>query len=114
MAAKRFSPVAMTAPTAGETLDGTPVPVQAVETVVTTPNVARRHEVTKPISKGERIAFTWRLTPEQADQLDTLVLDLRRQLGRGRLGRAEMLQAMVDLVSERPDIQTDLVKRLDV
>ncbi len=99
---KRFSTVGFTAPTAEEGAPGS-------------------HEVTTPVrhavqtsSKGDRIAFTWRLTPEQADQLDTLVLNLRRQLGRGRLDRAAMLQAMVELVSEREDIQTDLVKRLDV
>lgn len=44
--------------------------------------------------QAERVAFTWRLTPDQADQVDTLVLRLRRQLGRTRLTKAEVLWAL--------------------
>lgn len=96
---KRFSTVGFTAPTA---MDG----AKESQAVKPSPRQAA------PASKGERISFTWRLTPEQADQLDTLVLDLRRQLGRGRLDRAAMLLALVDLVRDRADIQADLADRL--
>lgn len=59
-----------------------------------------------------RIAFTWRLTTEEAERLDMLALEMRRKIGRGSLARTKLLQAMVDLTSERQDVKEDLAKRL--
>ncbi len=63
-------------------------------------------------ASAARIAFTWRLTPAEADQLDTLILQLRRQLGRGRLDKASVLLALVQLADERPDVHAALLDRL--
>jgi hypothetical protein len=64
------------------------------------------------VETSERVAFTWRLTPEQADQVDTLVLQLRRQLGRTRLTKAEVLLALVELVEADPAVRRELLVRL--
>lgn len=63
-------------------------------------------------TSAARIAFTWRLTPAEADQLDTLILQLRRQLGRGRLDKASVLLALVQLADERSDVHAALLDRL--
>ena len=64
-------------------------------------------------TSAARIAFTWRLTPAEADQLDTLILQLRRQLGRGRLDKASVLLALVQLADERSDVHAALLDRLE-
>lgn len=131
---KRFSTAPVTAPTAGEPVTASGLPdvsgpgrpafvppgspdvptprVPEVKAPVATLPFAVKSPSRPDVQAPGRIAFTWRLTPEQADQLDTLVLGLRRQLGRGRLDRAAVLQALVDLTAERPDVQEDVVKRL--
>ena len=60
----------------------------------------------------ERIAFTWRLTPAEANTIDGMVLDLKRQLGRARLDRAEMLAALVGLAASNPAVFGALVAQL--
>lgn len=43
------------------------------------------------------VAFSWRQTPLEAMELDALVLELRRQLGGGRLDKKDLLYALVKL-----------------
>ncbi|HEY5019111.1 MAG TPA: hypothetical protein VII59_20275 [Streptosporangiaceae bacterium] len=50
-----------------------------------------------PADKPGRIAFTWRLTPDEANRLDDLVLRMRRDLGLARLDRATVLTALCHL-----------------
>lgn len=59
-----------------------------------------------------RTAFTWRLTAEQALALDEMTLRLKRQLGRPKLDKAEMLAALVGLAGENPAIFGALVARM--
>jgi hypothetical protein len=59
-----------------------------------------------------RTAFTWRLTPDQALALDEMTLRLRRQLGRARLDKAEMLAELVGLAEDNPAIFGALVARM--
>jgi hypothetical protein len=63
-------------------------------------------------SQGGRSAFTWRLTAEQAITLDEMTLRLKRELGRARLDRAEMLAALVGLAADNPAMFGALVARL--
>jgi hypothetical protein len=63
-------------------------------------------------SPAGRIAFTWRLTPAQAFTLDDMTLRLKRQLGRGKLDRSELLAALVGLADDNPAVFGALVARL--
>jgi hypothetical protein len=106
MAGKRmFDTVAHTQPTADEAIPGADV------------QTSRRPEAKTSgrldVEQTERVAFTWRMSPEEADRLDVLVLELRRQLGGLRLTKAQVLQAMVDLVETEPAIRRALLVRLD-
>jgi hypothetical protein len=47
-----------------------------------------------------RTAYTWRLTADQALAMDDLMLRLKRELGRGKLDKAEMLAALVGLAAQ--------------
>ena len=51
-----------------------------------------------------RIAFTWRLTPDEANQVDALVLRMRSDLGLARLDRATMLAALCRLAASNPAV----------
>ena len=117
---KRFSLVPITAPTAGE--QGALLAVSVGSTKTKTPaqkaskgevKTSRRQGV-KTSNQDRRIAFTWRLKLEEADKLEDLLLELRRQLGRPRLDRATLLQTLVDLAVENKTVRTQVVKRLDV
>ena len=59
-----------------------------------------------------RTAFTWRLTADQALALDEMTLRLKRQLGRPKLDKAEMLAALVGLAEENSAVFGALVARL--
>ncbi|MGH3259648.1 MAG: hypothetical protein ACRDOU_30330 [Streptosporangiaceae bacterium] len=61
---------------------------------------------------GGRTAFTWRLTADQALTLDEMMLRLKRDLGRAKLDRAEMLAALVGLAADNPGVFGALVARL--
>lgn len=80
----------------------------------TTQETSRRPDAKTPAPAkgGQRSAFTWRLTPEQANQLDGLLLRLRAELGVARLDRATMLTALTDLAAESPAVFGALVARL--
>lgn len=68
----------------------------------------RRREV----KKEDKVAFTWRISLDQADMLDEWARDFRRKLGRGRLDRSELLAAIVDEVSGRQDVLDAVASRL--
>ena len=61
---------------------------------------------------GGRTAFTWRLTADQAIALDEMTLRLKRQLGRAKLDKAEMLAALVGLAEENSAVFGALVARM--
>lgn len=139
---KRFSPIAFTAPTAEEPVptvtpssppDASPFKAPAVaaprrpeakaslgrpleKSSSQDAETAKSQDIETPVRPDVktpgRTAFTWRLTPDEADRLDMLLLEVRRSLGVGRLDRAAMLQALVDLTSERQDVKADLTARL--
>jgi hypothetical protein len=98
---RRFAVAGGTLPSAEETPD------------VTTPG-RRDATASAAPAKGSatRTAFTWRLTADQALMLDDMTLRLKRQLGRGKLDRAEMLAALVGLADDNPAIFGALVARL--
>lgn len=90
------------------------LPPSADESVgVVTPG---RQDVATPDARtrapGERTAFTWRLTADQALTLDEMMLRLKRQLGRPKLDRAEMLSALVGLADDNPGVFGALVARM--
>ena len=59
-----------------------------------------------------RTAFTWRLTADQALTLDEMTLRLKRQLGRAKLDKAEMLALLVGLADEQPWVFDLLVSQM--
>jgi hypothetical protein len=75
-----------------------------------------RQDATTPAgavpSSQLRTAFTWRLTTEQGITFDTMMLRLKRELGRSKLDKAEMLAALVALADENPAVYGALVARL--
>jgi hypothetical protein len=70
---------------------------------------SRPREVKK---KEEKVAFTWRISLDQADLLDQWAMDFRRKIGVGRLDRSVLLAAIVDEVSGRPDVLDAVASRL--
>jgi hypothetical protein len=82
---------------------------------VTTPG---RQDVTAsqiPARAGDsRTAFTWRLTAEQALMMDEMTLRLKRQLGRAKLDKAEMLAALVGLAADNAGVFGALAARMQV
>lgn len=89
-------------PNADERISADPVPVTSGRPDVTTSTPPPR----------EKIAFTWRLTPDEHDRLDDMVRDVRRQAGLRRLDRATLLQALVDLTHDNPAVYGALIGRL--
>jgi hypothetical protein len=82
----------------------------------TTPNAddvqtSGRTDVTAS-GKPQRSAYTWRLTPEEANRLDGLVIRLRSELGIARMDRATMLSALTALAAESPAVFGALAARL--
>ncbi|WP_203863750.1 hypothetical protein, partial [Planobispora rosea] len=55
---------------------------------------------TKAKKADDRTAFTWRLTPEQIEQHDELMLRIRKQTGQPRLDKATVLDALVTLAEQ--------------
>jgi hypothetical protein len=95
------------------TAAGTGMPPTADESVGVT--TSGRQDVTRSVAgPGSRIAYTWRLTADQALTMDDLMLRLKRELGRGKLDKAEMLAALVGLAAGNPAIFGALVAQLQV
>ena len=59
-----------------------------------------------------RTAYTWRLTADQALALDEMTLRLKRQLGRAKLDKAEMIAELVGLADEQPWVFGMLVSQM--
>jgi hypothetical protein len=57
-------------------------------------------------------AYTWRLTLDQLDEFDGLVLRLRRQVRPARLDKQDVLAALLALAVEDDTIRGRLVERL--
>jgi len=98
-ARKRFSVASGLPPSADDAVD------------VTTPG--RQDAVTSDKAPAGRTAFTWRLTADQALALDEMTLRLKRQLGRAKLDKAEMLAALVGLAGENSAVFGALVARME-
>ena len=98
---RRFSVAGGTLPNADEAPD------------VTT---SGRQDVARPAARPGgpqgRTAYTWRLTADQALTMDDLMLRLKRELGRGKLDKAEMLAALVGLAAGNPGVFGALVAQL--
>jgi hypothetical protein len=75
-----------------------------------------RQDVVTSVSRarpsGDRTAFTWRLTADQALTMDEMTLRLKRELGRPKLDKAEMLAALVALAAESPGVFGALIARM--
>ncbi len=97
----RFSTAAMTLASADEAVG---VVTPGRQDVVTPARTAQ--------APGGRTAFTWRLTADRALALDEMTLRLKRQLGRAKLDKAEMLEALVGLAEENPAVFGALVARM--
>ena len=84
---------------------GTPTAPNA-DTPAADVQTPRRPDVqtSEPAGKPSRIAFTWRLTPSEANRLDALVLRMRSDLGLARLDRATVLTALCHLADSNPAI----------
>jgi hypothetical protein len=96
-----------------QTADGLTLPSADEVVGVSTPghqDVMTSAKPPKPA--GSRTAFTWRLTADQALALDEMTLRLKRQLGRAKLDRAEMLDALVGLAEDNPAVFGALVARM--
>ena len=100
-ARKRFAVASGLPPSADETAG---VTTPGRQDVPTQPGQARVQE--------RRTAFTWRLTAEQGITLDTMMLRLKRELGRPKLDRSEMLAALVGLADDNPAVFGALVARM--
>lgn len=100
-ARKRFAVASGLPPSADEAVG---VETPGRQDIVASPSPARR--------AGDRTAFTWRLTADQALELDEMTLRLKRELGRPKLDKAEMLTALVGLAGENPAIFGALVARM--
>jgi hypothetical protein len=101
-ARKRFSVASGLPPSAEEAVPANETPRrQDVQT-----------SVAPPLATAARTAFTWRLTADQALALDEMTLRLKRQLGRPKLDKAEMLAALVGLAEENSAVFGALVARM--
>jgi hypothetical protein len=98
---KRFSVASGLPPSADETFD---VVTSGRQDAATSAKVGK--------APAGRTAFTWRLTADQALALDEMTLRLKRQLGRAKLDKAEMLAGLVGLASENPAVFGALVARM--
>lgn len=62
--------------------------------------------------EDNRSAFTWRLTADQKLDHETLILVLKRDLKRGRLDKAVVLDALMTLAAENRSVYSALLSRL--
>lgn len=74
------------------------------------PQTSRRPDVKEPPPKP--LAYTWRITPDQADTMDDLVRHVRRQLGIRRLDRATVLDGLVTIATTSDEIRAALISHL--
>jgi hypothetical protein len=100
-ARKRFSVASGLPPSAEEAVD---VATSGRQDVAT-PAMRTR------TSEG-RVAFTWRMTAERKRAFDRMAIEISEQLGRAKLDRAEMLDALADLAMDNPGVRGALIARL--
>ena len=84
----------------------------SADEVTAVPTPGRQDVAASGDTQGRRTAFTWRLTAEQGIALDTMMLRLKRELGRPKLDRAEMLAALVALADGNPAVFAALVAQM--
>jgi predicted small metal-binding protein len=60
----------------------------------------------------ESIAYTWRITPDQADILDDLVRHVRKQLGLRKLDRPPVLDGLVTIATTNDEVRASLIRHL--
>ena len=58
------------------------------------------------------MAYTLRLSSDEAFDLDELVLDLRRASRRRRLDKSTMIKALLSLTDTNPDVRAALIEHL--
>ena len=66
----------------------------------------------RPRTSEGRIAFTWRMTVERKRALDRMAIEISEQIGRPKLDRAEMFDALADLALENSGVRGALIARL--
>jgi hypothetical protein len=113
---RTFDPVGTLPPSAGTSVAAPPAdepesPAESPKTKPTRSSVktSRRQDAK---TSEQRLAYTWRLTRDQADQLDRATLAVRDAAGRIRLDRAEMLAALLDQLDEDPAYAKKIARRL--
>lgn len=72
---------------------------------------AKRGAVRKPPNVETARAMTVRMEPDEADDVDRFVLDLRDETGQ-RLDKAEVVRELLRLAQLNPSVRRALVKRL--
>ena len=105
-----FDPIGTVAPSAGTAPEATPTEETKPTSRRREAKTSRRHDVKTP---DKRLAYTWRITREQNDQLDRLAIAVRDEAGRLKLDRSELLAVLLDYAAEdRADVIADLAQRL--
>jgi hypothetical protein len=92
-------------------------PEQEVVTPLVTPTppvsrgvvTSRRHGNAPPAAGA--VALTVRFAPDQAYEVDDLVLALRRRLRR-RVDKAEVVRALLETAQEEPEVREFLLRKL--
>ncbi len=99
-------------------------PTKAAEPAPAADVVApRRHDATtpkappRPRRRGapraeDAVALTVRFDPEESEEIDLLVLELRREAGRRRLDKAEVVRELLRLTQEHAGTRRALLRRL--
>lgn len=85
---------------------------------VTTPEAtAPRRRTAKTSRKAapavaDSVAFTVRFDPEEYNDIDEWLLSLRRELGRSRLDKSEVVRALLSAARDRADVRRILLSIL--
>lgn len=108
---RRFDPVGLP-PSAGASTE-TKVAQEGREATRQEGHKAGRQEGHKAKASEKRLSYSWRITRAQNDQLDRLATAVRDEAGRMRLDRSELLAALVDYASERPDVIAELAQHVE-
>lgn len=88
-------------------------PVKPVRRATTTP---KRRDVTKSRRRApsveDSVALTVRFDPDEYNEIDEWLLSLRRELGRARLDKSEVVRALLLAARERADVRRALLALL--
>lgn len=58
------------------------------------------------------MAWTVRYDPDESLAIDTWLLGIRRELGRARLDKSEVIRALVKAARDRPEVREALLDEL--